>query len=118
MTARLWDTQSGELLREFVGHEAVVRAVAITPDKRYVLTAGDDETARLWDVAKGEEIRQFAGHSEGIRAAAMSPDGRFVLTGSGDHTARLWNAATASGAILGGTSELSRGETEWAFYPT
>jgi WD40 repeat protein/transcriptional regulator with XRE-family HTH domain len=101
-TARLWDAQTGEELRQFAGHfpgprdggvGAGVRAI-FSPDGKYVLTGGFDGIAKLWDVETGKELRVFRGHSDAVWGIAFSPDGKYVLTGSLDQTARLWDAKT------------------------
>jgi WD40 repeat protein len=72
-----------------------VRAVAITPDGKRLVTGSDDNTARLWDLAKGFCLRTYEGHTMGVRAMAISPDGRRLVTmGSWDQTARLWDLET------------------------
>ncbi len=38
------------------GHRRWIRDVAVSPDRRYIATAGDDGTARLWKVPPGEEV--------------------------------------------------------------
>ena len=71
-----------------------VRAVAFSPDGRFVLTGSEDRTARLWETGTGKELRRFEGHSDMVTSVALSADGRFVFTASRDMTARLWESST------------------------
>jgi WD40 repeat protein len=90
--ARLWDTQTGEQLRRFVGHTDTIWSVAFSHDGKYILTGSNDKTARLWDAQTGQELRRFSGHTATVNTVAFSPDGKRVLTGGTDGTARLWDA--------------------------
>ena len=90
--AKLWNVETGELIREFRGHGGAVTSVAFSPDGTVALTGSADRTARLWDVATGEHLLTFSGHTEAVNAVAFSPDGSMVLTGSEDKTARLWDS--------------------------
>jgi WD40 repeat protein len=47
-TARLWDVQTGQELRRFVGHEKGVEDVTFSPDGKTIATVSDDGAARLW----------------------------------------------------------------------
>jgi WD40 repeat protein len=93
-TARVWDTATGQEVRQFRGHTLAVLGVAFSPDGKQVLTGGADTTARLWDVATGQEVRPFTGHTDAVVGVAFSADGKQVLTSSWDGTARLWDVAT------------------------
>ena len=75
-----------------LGHSGSVTSVAYSPDGKFILTGGYDETARLWDAATGKELRRFEAYFGAVNSVAYSPDGNTILTGSAD--ARLWDAAT------------------------
>lgn len=90
MTARLWDVESGNLLRTFEGHSGLVIAVAFSPDGQYVLSGSSDMTVQLWKVEDGNLGYIFEGDADGVNAIAFSPDGRYVLSGSKDDDVKLW----------------------------
>jgi WD40 repeat protein len=76
----LWDVESGQEVRQFVGHRRTVWAVAISPDGKRALSGGEDQTARLWDESTGKELNRFAGHFRSFLGVAFSPDGRRAVT--------------------------------------
>lgn len=45
---RLWDSETGELVKTFTGHANAVNAIAFSADGRLLATGGDDQTARVW----------------------------------------------------------------------
>jgi WD40 repeat protein len=76
----------GRYLREVIrdAHQDTVRAAALAPDGRSLVTTGDDGAARCWDLA-GSRVRLLGGGLAGpVRALAFAPDGRTLITGSGD----------------------------------
>src|SRR5688500_325053 len=93
--AALWDGATGELIREFIGHQHWIFDVQFSPDGTKIVTASQDGSARLWDVATGTQIaemRPFGDRRVTIRRATFSPDGRYVVTAQFDRSARIWDA--------------------------
>jgi len=81
------------LMRVLEGHGDWVRAVAVTPDGRTVVSGSDDCTVRVWDLATGQ-ARTLEGHGGLVNAVALTADGRTAVSGSDDHTVRVWDLAT------------------------
>jgi WD40 repeat protein len=93
---RLWDAQTGALVKEMRGHTEEVFAAVFHPDGRRIASGGRDRAVRIWDAEWGEELVQLAGHTNYIFALAFSPDGVTLASGSGDSTVRLWETAPLS----------------------
>jgi hypothetical protein len=60
---------STSLFRTLQGHTESVRAVAVTPDGRHVVSGSYDNTLRVWDLATGETKTRLQGHTEIGRAS-------------------------------------------------
>jgi WD40 repeat protein len=73
-------------------HSASIRALAISPDGRIVLTGSTDFSARLWDRTTGQSDVLSPAHQDFVEAVAI--DSRTAVTASRDGTARLWDVAT------------------------
>jgi hypothetical protein len=76
------------------GHIDEIRATAIFPNGKRMVSASNDATARLWDLDTGECLHTFAGHDGAVRAIAVSRDAKWIATASDDSTARIWDVAT------------------------
>ena len=77
---RVWDLESGQVLRTLQGHVDAVNCMTITPDGSRVVSGSHDETMRLWDLESGEEVATFTGES-GINGCAVAPDGQTIVAG-------------------------------------
>jgi len=79
-TLRLWDTASGKLLRDLVGHNAPVQSAAISPDGK-TLASGDAEGAvMLFNFATGERLAALKAHTDRCFGLAFSPNGKHPAT--------------------------------------
>ncbi len=115
-TIRMWDIDTGKLLRTLSGHSQHINAMAYCPESKIIATGSDDHTLRLWDADKGKLLHILSGHTDSVRSVAFSPDGRVILSGSGDRTLRLWDVNT--GYLLHSlTNETSHTPDSVAFSP-
>ncbi|OJJ24190.1 hypothetical protein BI308_18150, partial [Roseofilum reptotaenium AO1-A] len=71
-----------------IPHQSKVRAVAFSPDGRYLATSSDDKTTKITEVENGRTLHTII-HQSKVRAVAFSLDGRYLATGSDDKTAKI-----------------------------
>jgi WD40 repeat protein len=79
-TLKVWDLQTGQEVRTFVGHEDWVFAVGVTPDSRRAISASRDHTLKVWNLPTGQELATVALESA-LHCVAFAPDGVTILAG-------------------------------------
>lgn len=91
---RVWHVETGEIWREFTGHDDQIEAMAFSPNGRLLATGSRDHTVRLWDIESGHEINRLNGHNGEVHSVAFHPGGGVLASGSWDTTIRLWDVFT------------------------
>ena len=85
-TIRLWDAETGTLLRTLEGHRYSVNSVVFSPDGSMLASGSFDDTIRLWDAETGAHLRTLEGHTDSVNyvslSVAFSPDGSMLASGS------------------------------------
>ncbi len=85
----LWDVNTGDQLRELIGHTGRVESISFSPDGPTLATGGWDEI-RFWDVNTGETLQTLTRHAHKVSSISFSPDGSMLATGSRDGAVLLW----------------------------
>lgn len=94
-TITLWNAETGEEIRRYVGHPAPISSLAFMPDGRMFLSGSEDNSLRLWytdSAAERARIRQISG----VEGVAFSPDAQRVLSALRDGTVTLTDLATGA----------------------
>ncbi|MEJ2090089.1 MAG: WD40 repeat domain-containing protein [Gammaproteobacteria bacterium] len=89
---RLWDGETGQLLRHLCGHSETVTSVAFL-DPDHLISGARDRTVRLWPLEDGGSPQVFEGHDWWVTKVRPAANGR-VVSASEDCSLRVWNPAT------------------------
>lgn len=94
-TIRLYDN-SGQLIREYVGHNGAITSLAFSPDGSRFVSGSEGNNAIIWNTATGEKIFTLTEHLSNIWSVDYSSTSPLVVTASQDNTAIIWNALDGS----------------------
>lgn len=97
-TVKLWDAESGDLVRSYEGSEEGVFDLAISPDGRRFAAASGDGTVRIWSMADGSAPLVLQDHTRDVRSVAFHPSGSTLASASFDGSAKVWD--TVSGELV------------------
>ena len=87
---RIFDSQTGEVLKNLVGQTSYVRQLIWSRDGTQLMTRSDDNTIRIWNTSTGELLRMLPMVQGGVNSVEWSPDERYILTSHTDGTVRIW----------------------------
>jgi WD40 repeat protein len=91
-TVSLWDTATGEMIRQYNGHTAPVTSVAFAPDDVTALSGSRDNIIIQWDVAAGRVLLRL-NDPNGVSISDLnySPDGLLALAALGNGAVTVWD---------------------------
>ena len=92
MTLRVWDLESGGLLRTWGPFEYETDTCAIDPGRGRAVLGCDDGVIRVFDIEGGALIQEIAAHDSGIKKVATSPVNGDILSAAYDQKILVWDA--------------------------
>jgi WD40 repeat protein len=81
----------GKFVRTLEGHDGLVRSLALSPDGRWLVTAGRDGKLLVWEFAAGKVRAAMDEGVMGFQVVAFSPEGKTLATGGIDRNITLWD---------------------------
>ncbi len=84
-TLKVWELESGRLLRTLEGHSDWVNGVSVTADGKRAVSASGDKTLKVWELESGACIATF--HADAAVACCASTPVTIV---AGDASGRVY----------------------------
>lgn len=92
-----WDANTGEIVREFDGHDDRIYSVAVSPDGQYIATGSQDTSVIIWDFASGDELHRLGnatiGHSSPLFNVMFTNDSTQLISAGADGII-VWDVVT------------------------
>jgi len=89
-TIKIWDVNSGNLVRTLAAHTDWVYGMVQDPEGKLLYSASLDGTIKVWDTSTWKIIKSVQAHNEGISSISISSNGKYLATTSLDKTIKLW----------------------------
>ncbi|MCX8075855.1 MAG: WD40 repeat domain-containing protein [Aquificaceae bacterium] len=90
-SVKLWDVQSGRLVRTIKGHNGIVLSVHFSPDGKTVASGGEDGKIKLWEASTSKLLRTLEGHEGSVFSLSFSPTGKLLASGGLDGVLNIWD---------------------------
>jgi len=90
----LWEIDTGQILRQFEGHNDLVFDLDISSNGKYLASTSLDQTAIIWDMQSGEIIKRLEFEESVPASIKLSEDMSTVYVGTSDGDVILWRNHT------------------------
>jgi len=90
LTVRLWDSKTGQPLRQFAKHGDRISELLFAQQGRLLITTSHDKSLRVFEVSSGRLVHLLTGH-DAMQSAAAAPDGQQIAVGYRDGSIHLFD---------------------------
>ena len=91
---RYYDSSSGKVINEMVGHKEAVTSVSFDPNGLYFASVGHDSSLRIWDIASKHCIQELPAHrkkyDEAIHDVSYHPTKSLLATCGADSVIKIY----------------------------
>jgi F-box/WD-40 domain protein MET30 len=101
-TVKIWDIESGEVIRTLTGHTLGVRCLQF--DDHQLASGSLDGTVKIWDWRTGQLIKNLRGPTKGVISVHF--DGHYLCAGSMDTYLYVWNNITKRSTRFSGHTDF------------
>ncbi|MCP4578166.1 MAG: hypothetical protein GY846_17995, partial [Deltaproteobacteria bacterium] len=88
------------VFRKENAHSQNVKRLAFSPDGKFLVSGGVDNTVKLWNADTGEQIQTFEGNDRAAYAVAFSPHGKVIASASYDGKIGLFEIGKDKGEFF------------------
>ena len=96
-TIKVWDIDTGKVLKTLAGHTGSIESIAITSDNSKIVSGSGpgykESTIRVWDLERGKLLKNLD-HSASVNSVTISPDNSKIVSGSNDNIIKVWDLET------------------------
>lgn len=90
---------AGAAVAQLRGHGGPVRALAVTPDGKFAVSASFDSSVIRWSLERNAAAQVLRFHESAVNAVAIVPGGK-LATGGEDGQVAIWNIGDATPAVV------------------
>ncbi|BAU12477.1 serine/threonine protein kinase with WD40 repeats [Leptolyngbya sp. NIES-3755] len=83
-------SQPRKCLYTLYGHTAWVISIAMSPDRKTLVSGSLDDRILIWDLNTGDRLGTLTGHTKSINSLAFSPEGGRLASCSDDDSIKIW----------------------------
>jgi len=96
---KLWDVDSGRLLRTLKDHSDAVYSLAFDPTGKLLASGSADRAVKVWNVETGVRLYTLSDPTDWVYAVAWRPDGKQLAAGGVDRSIRTWDVSSSGGKL-------------------